>query len=225
MVWRALENHFQKPSWANQFALRKKLYSLRMDENSLVSDHIKTVTEIMDNLTAVGDGLHDKDRVMILLSGLPSKFDVLITTLQTREDLPNWREVVEQLAAEETRQSERNPQSAPGMVFYSSSEQGGSGRSTKREMNPIICFHCGRKGHIRRNCFIYKKEMQQGNRGNAGGAAVASDGVSRLPEATGFLMTERVACCATDAQAPWILDSGATSHMTCLLYTSDAADE
>ena len=85
-VWTKLENHYQKPSWGNQFAIRKKLYSMKMSEATPVAEHVKQVVELFDRLTNVGDPLKEKDRVMILMSTLPSKFDILITALQSNKD-------------------------------------------------------------------------------------------------------------------------------------------
>ena len=53
VVWRKLELHFQCSSWANQFAIRKKLYSLKMEPNILMCQHIKHVTELVKLLARV----------------------------------------------------------------------------------------------------------------------------------------------------------------------------
>jgi len=79
-----------------------------MSPNSSIGDHIRTVTQLFDSLAAVGDSLDDKNRVMILMSGLPSKFDVLITALQSNKDVPSFEELVEKLNAEEYRQANRD---------------------------------------------------------------------------------------------------------------------
>ena len=90
IVWKKLENHFQKSSWSNQLSLRKKLYSLKLSSDGCLESHVKTLTEIFDSLTAVGDELKERDRVIILLSSLPARFDVLVAALQSSPEIPTW---------------------------------------------------------------------------------------------------------------------------------------
>ena len=50
VVWKKLEDQFQKRSWANKLALRRKLYSLKLKDNQPVQTHIKEMTEIFEGL-------------------------------------------------------------------------------------------------------------------------------------------------------------------------------
>ena len=134
-VWTTLENHFHKSSWSNQFSLRKKLYSMKMSDDCSVRDHIRMVTELFDNLAAVDDPLKDKDRVMILMSSLPCKFDVLVTALQSNKDIPTWEDLVEKLVAEECRQLERKPE--PNIALYSEHTKP-KRPNTKRD---VVCYY------------------------------------------------------------------------------------
>ena len=61
----------------NKLELRRKLHSLRLREGDCVQDHIKTMTEIFDGLSIVGDPVTEEDRVVYLLaslSGLPDSY-------------------------------------------------------------------------------------------------------------------------------------------------------
>ena len=69
-VWRKLGNQFQKKTWVNKLELRWKLHSLRLREGDYVQDHIKTMTEIFDGLSIVGDPVTEEDRVVYLLASL-----------------------------------------------------------------------------------------------------------------------------------------------------------
>ena len=72
-VWKKLSNQFQKKSWANKLALRRKLYALQLKEGQSIQKHIKSMTEIFDELAIVGDPLDDENKVVHLFIGKPSQ--------------------------------------------------------------------------------------------------------------------------------------------------------
>ena len=49
-VWDKLCNQFQKKTWANKLALRRRLYGLRLKDQESVQHHIKSMIEIFDHL-------------------------------------------------------------------------------------------------------------------------------------------------------------------------------
>lgn len=214
VVWKKLEKHYQGSTWANQFSLRKKLYSMKMVEGDSVLEHVRTATELFDNLTAVGDILKDKDRVMILMSSLSAKFDVLITALQSNKDMPTWDELVERIKAEEDRQVEREPE--PTVALYTNSDHTKKSYDVSKEES--ICFYCKKAGHFKKDCYAYRRKQKERNYGfghsDSGQVNVAADCAE---EVIGFLVSEQKMFGAIhDAKSSsgWLLDSGATSHMT-----------
>ena len=40
VVWKILEDQYQKKSWANRLRLRRKLYSLKVDEDQPIQKHL-----------------------------------------------------------------------------------------------------------------------------------------------------------------------------------------
>lgn len=63
VVWKKLSDHFQKKTWANKLELRRRLYSLRLKEGGSVQEHIKSMTEIFDELAVIDNPLQAEDRV------------------------------------------------------------------------------------------------------------------------------------------------------------------
>ena len=61
-VWHKLADQFQRKSWANKLSLRRKLYSLKLNEGQSVQSHIKAITEIFDELSIIGDPLDDEKK-------------------------------------------------------------------------------------------------------------------------------------------------------------------
>ena len=71
VVWKKLADQFQKKTWANKLALRRRLYSLKLKEGDSVHNHIKLITETFDELFVIGNSLNEEDRVVHLLASLP----------------------------------------------------------------------------------------------------------------------------------------------------------
>ena len=87
-VWKKLSDHFQKKTWANKLHLRKKLYSLRLREGESVQEHVRTLTELFEELAVIGDPMKEEDQVVHLLASLPDSFNVLVTALEANADVP-----------------------------------------------------------------------------------------------------------------------------------------
>ena len=71
VVWKRLEDQFQRKTWSNRLQLRRKLFSLKLREGQSVHQHIKTMAEVFEALAVIGDAMSDEDRVVHLLASLP----------------------------------------------------------------------------------------------------------------------------------------------------------
>lgn len=142
-VWQKLESQFQKRTWANKLQLRHK----RLQE------HIKAMTEIFDGLSVIGDPISDEDRVVHLLASLPESYNVLVTALEANEAVPRMEVVTERLLHEERKLKER--------VGPERSREGAmTGKQRPKRKGPK-CHHCGKFGHIRRNCNGSRRRVTQ----------------------------------------------------------------
>ena len=103
VVWKELADQFQKKTWANKLALRRRLYSLKLKEGDSAHNHIKLMTETFDELSVIGDSLNEEDRVVHLLASLPESYDVLVTALEASQDVPKWALVTKRLLYEENK--------------------------------------------------------------------------------------------------------------------------
>ena len=102
------------------------------------------MTEIFDGLSVIGDPISDEDRVVHLLASLPESYNVLVTALEANEVVPKMEVVTERLLHEERKLKER--------VGSERSREGAmTGKQRPKGKGPK-CHHCGKFGHIRRNC-------------------------------------------------------------------------
>ena len=107
-VWKKLQDQFQKKTWANKLALRRRLHSLQLKDGASVQDHIKSMTELFNELAIVGDAIDEEDRVVYLLASLPDSFNTLVTALEANEDVPKMEVVTKRLLHAERKQKEKS---------------------------------------------------------------------------------------------------------------------
>ena len=203
-VWRVLSEQFQRKTWANKLELKRKLFLLRLAEGGSVQDHIKIMTEICDELLAIGECVSDEDRVVYLLSSLPESYGVLVTALEASADVPSLAVVRERLLHEETKMKGKEIQGVLTTSF-----------KTK-----LRCHFCNKTGHFKKDCDEYAKyrdsrSVQVKKKTKMGAFKVTitpEDETSTDSESTS-LVVQHALSSDCNTRNKWILDSGATCHM------------
>ena len=223
-VWKLLSNNFQKKTWANRLALRRKLHSLQLKEGQSVCNHIKCMTELFNELTVVGDNISDEDRVVYLLASLPESFDMLVTALEANKDVPKMETVIERLQHEEMKKNERGS--------IENTEEAMTVKHKPHRKGPK-CHYCHKYGYIQRFCKEREKAAQSTNpkdnstvnkhhrttssvktshKVNSASVKKRSDSELDSDEA-GLVVKHALSVLETTHESQWIIDSGATSHM------------
>ena len=87
-VWQLLCDQFQKRTWANKLALRRKLNSMKMKRKGSVQKHMKSMMELFQELAIVGEPVEEEDKVVQLLASLPEQYDTLVTALESSSEVP-----------------------------------------------------------------------------------------------------------------------------------------
>ena len=212
-VWKKLADQFQKKTWANKLELRRRLYSLRLKDRDSVQRHVKAMTEVFDALSVVGDPVPEEDRVVHLLASLPESYSMLVTALEANAEVPKMELVTERLLHEERKLKDREGADV-------SSEKAMAAKQPFKK-GPK-CHHCGKYGHIRRNCRKLTQEMKSESnendrtrsvkhQANAAGTR-QGDSSSSDSESVG-LVARHALSASTGRHDSWIVDSGATCHM------------
>lgn len=157
VVWRKLEEQFQRKSWINKRELRKKLYSMRLTEGQSIGEYIKNMTELFDSLAVIGDSISEEDRVVHLLASLPDSYNTLVTALEaSSETVPSWGNVVERLRHEEKKMTNKSEEEEGRRALIGK-------RSTKKKQ--FTCHHCGKPGHFKRDCRLFIQKQSGGRSG------------------------------------------------------------
>ena len=210
-----MSDQFQKKTWATKLEeLRRKLHSLRLKDGDSIQDHVRAMTEIFDGLSVAGDAVSEEDRVVHLLASLPDSYNMLVTALEANAEVSKMEVVTERLLHEERKL--KNREDAAGADSESAMFAG----PRSRRKGPK-CYHCGKFGHIKRNCRELARENKfdssyQQDKEKAHNADVRPRRRSRSAESEGesvrLIARHALPACAGRSDS-WIVDSGATCHM------------
>ena len=211
-VWKKLGDHFQKKTWANKLELRRKLHSLRLKEGESVQEHIKSLTEVFEALSVVGDPVSEEDRVVQLLASLPDSFNMLVTALEANAVVPDMDVVTERILHEERKMKNRED-SGNGEV-----QTKAMAAYRPRNRASIKCFYCGKFGHIQRYCRIRAEDESKAKSEKSDTKQKANKAARKLKNEDSSSCSEGDALVASHALSAnvasnWIVDSGATCHM------------
>ena len=200
VIWKKLSDQFQKKTWANKLELRRKLFSLRLEDGGSVQDHVKAMTEVLDELSVVDEPVKEEDRVVYLLASLPESYNVLVTALEANAEVPKMEVVTERLLHEERKLKIRSTPSVGDEEAMAAKYQG-YGRPR--------CHYCKKVGHFKRNCDEFAKFIQERKAKQGAYKAAAHDD----SESIGLVVRHALTVSTIGSQDKWIVDSGATCHM------------
>ena len=79
-------------------------------EGGSVQDHIKSMTEVCDELSVTSEPVKEEDRIVYLLASLPECYNVLVTAVEDNAEVPTLEVVTERLLHEETKMKSRSNQ-------------------------------------------------------------------------------------------------------------------
>ena len=184
-----------------------------MKEGTSIEAHLKHMKELTDKLAAVGAPIDEEDRVVTLLGSLPQYYSTLVTALEARVDDIKLDFVQHALMHEEQKLKGQSAHSK-GMLAGGQEDSALMGRfkRTPRFQNQK-CYQCGQPGHFRRDC---PKRRQQDN-GKAVHKARAAGEKHLNPESESAdegVFAASVGSAGLPQMGRWLIDSGASSHMT-----------
>ena len=194
-AWKTLCNIHETKSLSNILFLRRKFFTIKMQEGDVMLDHINKVKSLADQLMCLDVPLKDEDIVMTLLDSLPPTYEHLITALETRPMKELTLEFITARLMHEVAKRKEKESQGDDSAMVSRQGKGGNNKNRREER---VCFKCGKSGHIARNCWSSKDVANNTRYDDAHDdfAFVVTHGASR-----------------SDV-SKWIVDSGATQHMT-----------
>ena len=224
-VWDKLLQEFEVKSVQNTMMLRSQVNRMKLNEGESLKSHIQGMKELYDRLAMLDDEISEKDQVINLLASLPTSYDALRSVLLCRGPSITWTEVNQALTLEEQQRELSARKLSEGKAEEKADVQGAlrmeqtCHKCGQSEAEPT-CYKCGQPGHFKRDC----PQQYQRNRGRGrynpgrgrgtgqqhGARAAESQGWDTYPQEYMFGANFN----HTSERRTWIIDSGASRHMT-----------
>ena len=137
------------------------------------------VSQIKEQLEAIGDMVEEVEVVMTTLNGLPREWDYFIRGICARRKLTNfnklWEECVHEEETIENIEEKLNDNEDQPLTIHAKNKrksQGSPSRTTldfkrgkkpRKDHSSFECYSCHKMGHITRNCPLRKYQFKKMN--------------------------------------------------------------
>lgn len=215
-AWENLEKFHVKKTLTTKVSVMRKICRLRLEKNGDMEAHISTLTELFEKLNDLQpkNVLDDQWLVSILLSSLPEEYETLVTALEARPEEDLTLNLVKGKLIDEWQKRESRSKMDDGTE---SALQVGSKADSDR------CFFCKKSGHLKANCEKFKAWKAEKKKHSKVTKQQKVNSVVQNDDEPG-----NWAFCTGNAsrrEDHWILDSGATCHISNRREFFDHLDE
>jgi len=233
-LWAKLEKRYAEKDQARIWFLREELSKVEYRDDNLV-DYISSLEKLFHQLAAAGQVQAEKDKIYLLQSKLPQSYHPFRTSIcnnadydKTTSDAICARLVLEhQQLSLAHGQAGGEPETTNAFYAHGKNGRGGFRKGPGRDKERVgkdSCFFCKEKGHWANKCPVKLQNKRRPGKGRGGrregwgnaGRVSAHRAIVERDESTGTpqawtTMDEKSAMVL---KSKWVLDSGATNHMT-----------
>ena len=199
-----------------RYEISKELFGCRMSEGSSVNDHVLKMINLIERLGQLGFAMDGELSQDLVLQSLPSSFSQFVVNFHMNKldvSLPELHNMLK------TAESNFPPKKSSVLLI------GEGSNPKKRKRNPskkkkvgekmpvppkaedpkskVVCFHCNKVGHWKRNCKVYLAELKK----KKGSETATSDSGMFIIEVNMSL----------NQISTWVLDTACGSHICNLL--------
>ncbi|KAE8906867.1 hypothetical protein PF007_g22869 [Phytophthora fragariae] len=191
-AWGTLREFYNRTTLHNRVTMTHRLHEFKMDDGASMSKHLDAFDELVVGLQTMGEPVDEARQLVVLVSSLPVEYELISSIIENAKDT-TLIEVKEKLLKEYERLEKKDTTTERSFKvndgrFKGSKGNGRKWNGPKKNAGDFRgkCFKGNQPGHMKRDCPVR----------NAGGDddAVFTVGTERLNG--------------------WLIDSGATAHMT-----------
>lgn len=232
-IFNYMDSIYERKSLATQIALRKKLLSLKLEDDAMLTQHFTNFDTIVSNLLAAGSKLEETDQIAHLLVTLPNSYNSIVTAIETlSENNITLAFVKTRLLDHEIKLRNENKDTSAKVLHVKTKfntinktnfkpqfqvnknkfkyNKNNRNHTFNKKPYAITCNYCNKKGHMKRQCFYYNKRFENQNlkRTETAQTVQSANNVSSFAFMTGNYQSEE-----DNNNITFILDSGATEHI------------
>ena len=190
-TWKKLEDTFGKSSPTTVLSMLRRVMTLKFTEGEDIGQHLNEMEDLFERLTNAGYEMPEKIQILIVLWSMPETYDNLGQALVNVADKDLTLELIKVKLTDETLKRQEN-------------DRGESVLRVKSGKKQIVCHHCRKPGHLKRDCRLLVEEEE------------SSDEVQYKHNERAEDQAERFAFSADldkKTARRWLIDSGASAHM------------
>ena len=199
------------------FNLWIQLTQARLDDTSPMASQLTKLNEAHVALSNANMGVTDIQFCLILLNALPASYKVLASTIlaSSTPSALQHSEIITHILNEEGCHASGSASLNAARAAPIKTKGKGKGK----DHSGLTCHYCQKKGHIKPNCRKLKKDEADGKKKEEGSSAgsksanshVLVETMASIMEVTDNEISASLYAAWSDC---WMLDSGATHHIT-----------
>ena len=186
--------------------------------------HINEFNGIVSQVINQKLAMDDEFKAAFLLCTLPDSWDTFRTSLSNSSAMLTYPDIEGALLQEEMNRKNNTVSKSGALNTRGRSQQRGrskerKGNKSRSSSRDITCYYCGKKGHLKKQCYKFKNDKKKGKVTESKGSSEDVN-VSKVVDSEDELLvvssndTQVLKHTEKSCMHDWIIDSGASFHVT-----------